>query len=168
MIGGDYVRVMARYNTWQNASLLTAADTLDDDALEQNRGAYFGSIRCTMSHLLWGDAVWLARFTGSAAPTIGIPDSVDFAPDYDGLAPRRRETDARIEAWAAGVSDADLEGQLSWHSAALGREVAVPLSACVVHFFNHQTHHRGQIHAMLTAAGAVPDDTDLVFMPGLA
>lgn len=73
--------------------------------------------------------------------------------------------DGRIRAWADRLGPAALRGDLAWHSGATGREVTKPIATCVAHMFNHQTHHRGQIHAMLTAAGMTPEATDLVFMP---
>jgi uncharacterized damage-inducible protein DinB len=67
--------------------------------------------------------------------------------------------------WAAQIKPADLTGDLTWYSGMSGRELTEPKALCVTHFFNHQTHHRGQIHAMLTAAGQTPQPTDLPFMP---
>lgn len=167
MITADWCRTMARYNAWQNDSLYGAADTLDDAARRADRGAFFGSIHGTLAHLLWGDSVWLHRFAGSPAPSVGIPESRDWVPDWGDLHRRRSDLDARILAWTEGLQDADLDGDMSWRSAVLGREVRRPRALLAVHMFNHQTHHRGQVHAMLTAAGARPADTDLFLMPGL-
>lgn len=165
MIGAGYVRTMARYNAWQNESLCAAADTLDEAAREEERGAFFGSIRGTLSHLLWGDTIWMSRFDGGEKPGVGIPESAGWVTDWHDLRARRRETDARIRAWAERLSDEALAGDLSWYSGALKADVTKPFALCVTHFFNHQTHHRGQVHAMLTAAGAMPGDTDLFIMP---
>ncbi len=55
MINIDYIRTMARYNAWQNQSVFAAADTLDDEARNMDRGAFFKSIHGTLNHLLWGD-----------------------------------------------------------------------------------------------------------------
>lgn len=167
MISADWCRTLARYNAWQNASLFGAASTLDDAARRIDRGAFFGSIHGTLSHLLWGDSVWLHRFTGSPSPGIGIPESRDWVPGWDDLCQRRGTVDDAILAWTGKLADADLTGDLSWHSAVLGREVRRPKALLVGHMFNHQTHHRGQVHAMLTAAGARPGDTDLFLMPDL-
>ena len=164
MISPDYVRVMARYNRWQNESLVVAADGLDTEAREHDRGAFFGSIMATFSHLLWGDAAWMARFDGGAPPGTGIPGSAGYETDWARFRERRIAMDDRIEDWANALDDAG--GMLRWHSGALGREVERPLALCITHFFNHQTHHRGQIHVMLTAAGARPGDTDLFILPG--
>jgi uncharacterized damage-inducible protein DinB len=164
MITVDFARTMARYNAWQNRSIYMAADDLDDAAREADRGAFFGSIRATLSHLMWGDLMWMSRLDGGAAPQGGIAGSGALF-DWATLRTGRPRLDARIAAWAWSVSDADLRGDLTWHSGALGREVAKPMGLVVAHVFNHQTHHRGQVHAMLTAAGARPGDTDLFILP---
>jgi len=77
----------------------------------------------------------------------------------------RFRTDGRITEWARQLSSVELVGDLTWFSASANRSMTKPFTFCVTHFFNHQTHHRGQIHAMLTAAGQKPQDTDLFFMP---
>ena len=156
---------MARYNLWQNRSLITAADTLSDGARTADRGAFFGSITGTYSHLLWGDLIWMSRFDGGQPPGGGIPGSAGLFEAWEGFKKLRAATDKRILGWADQLESDDLEGDLIWMSGALSREVSRPLGLCIAHFFNHQTHHRGQIHAMLTAAGAQPDDTDLFVMP---
>jgi uncharacterized damage-inducible protein DinB len=166
MIDSDFVRTMARYNRWQNRNLYGAAEALDDTARRADRGAFFGSIHATLSHLLWGDTVWMSRFDGWEKPDVGIPGSGDWVAEWTDLSARRAEADAHILNWAEHVGEAALGGDLSWYSGALGRDVTKPMALCVAHFFNHQTHHRGQVHAMLTAAGARPGDTDLFIMPG--
>ena len=168
MITPDFARTMARYNRWQNASLYTAAGTLDEVARRQDRGAFFGSIHRTHSHVLWGDSVWMSRFRGWDRPETGIPGSPDWVGNWETLVSRRRQADLRILEWSEGLAAADLEGHLSWYSGVLSRDVTRPMALCVVHFFNHQTHHRGQIHAMLTAADARPADTDLFALPETA
>lgn len=161
MITPEYCRVMARYNRWQNGSLYAAAEALDGAARQADRGAHFGSIEATLNHLLWADHVWMSRLDGWTKPQVGIPGSVSFTADWEELRSKRRITDARITRWAEALAPGDLDGPLVWNSGALGRDVQKPLALCVMHLFNHQTHHRGQVHAMLTAAGAKPDDTDL-------
>jgi len=95
---------------------------------------------------------------------VGIPDSAGFGQSWDELKAAREVADQRILDWAGRVSEDDLIGELSWYSGAMGREITKPRAMLVVQLFNHQTHHRGQVHAMLTAAGAKPDDTDIPFM----
>ncbi|PKP85493.1 MAG: damage-inducible protein DinB [Alphaproteobacteria bacterium HGW-Alphaproteobacteria-2] len=166
MISADFCRTMARYGTWQNDSLLAAADTLDDAARRADMGAFWGSIEGTLAHLLWGDRMWMARFDGWDLPAERLADSARAAGGWTALKAARAEADARILDWAGQLADADLAHDLTWHSAVLGRQVHRPKWLLVQHFFNHQTHHRGQVHAMLTAAGAPPvADTDLFLMP---
>ncbi|HRJ70333.1 MAG TPA: DinB family protein [Beijerinckiaceae bacterium] len=166
MITPDYVRTMARYNRWQNGSLYSAAGTVSEAARREGRGAFFGSIHGTLSHLFWGDSIWFSRFADWPKPSGGIKDSPAFRPDWAQLSAERETLDAAIIAWADALDPDWLTHDLVWFSGALGRELRRPRALLVVHFFNHQTHHRGQVHAMLTAAGAKPDDTDLMIMPG--
>lgn len=165
MITPAYAATMARYNRWQNANLLDAAVTLTDEARREHRGAFFGSIHETFSHLLWADAIWMGRFTGRDGPGGSIAESASMFGDWDALGAERRRLDAVIADWAQSLDPDWLEGDLTWWSGAVGREIRRPKSLLLVHFFNHQTHHRGQIHAMLTAAGAKPADTDLPLLP---
>ena len=165
MITPAYVATMARYNAWQNRSLYAAADGLSDAARREDRGAFFGSIHGTLSHLLWADILWMSRFDGWETIEAGISESAGWVASWDDLCARRQEADARILAWAGAISQDRLDGDLSFFSRVLGRQATKPLDFCVVHFFNHQTHHRGQVHAMLTAAGVKPEDTDLFVMP---
>ncbi len=164
MISSHHIQTMARYNQWQNRSLLRQADALGDVERRKARGAFFSSIHGTLSHLLWGDKIWMHRFAQSPKPEGGIKDSPHLFPDWDALAAEREAFDAVIADWSAHVSPGWLSGDMSWHSGALGRQVSKPIWFLVTHMFNHQTHHRGQVHCMLTAAGAKPEDTDMIFM----
>lgn len=166
MITTSYVRTMARYNAWQNGLIYDAADTLDDTVRRAERGAFFGSIHKTLCHLLWGDQIWLHRFAGTPPPAVpDIPGSVALCATWEELRTERRRFDKVIRDWAASLDPDWLAGELSWYSGAAGREVTRPRALLVAHLFNHQTHHRGQVHAMLTAAGAKTGPTDLPFMP---
>ena len=161
----EYVLTMARYNMWQNESLLAAADGLPTDERTRDRGAFFGSIQKTLSHIFWGDMIWMHRFAGTPAPDGGITDSTEFIRTWEQYLTDRPAFDQTIVDWAHDVAPQWFEGELSWYSGAVGRELTKPNTILVIQLFNHQTHHRGQVHAMLTAAGAKPDDTDVPFMP---
>lgn len=165
MIDSAHVQLMARYNRWQNDNLYGAAGGLSDAERRRDRGAFFRSIHETFNHLLWADGMWMSRFAGGERPSGSLKESVTLYSDWDALRAARRQTDAAIMAWADGIDDAALAGDLTWYSGAAQRDLTGPRWKLVVHFFNHQTHHRGQVHAMLTQAGAKPGDTDLPLMP---
>jgi uncharacterized damage-inducible protein DinB len=164
MIDAAYVQRLARYNRWQNENLFGVADHLSDDERRRERGAFFGSIHGTLSHVLWGDCVWMNRFSDVAKPSVGIAGSKTLYPDWDGLKRERGAMDALIIRWSDGVDPAWLASDHKWFSNAAQREMSNPMWSLVTHFFNHQTHHRGQVHAMLTQAGARPGDTDLFLL----
>ena len=166
MISPDYVKLMARYNAWQNVSLYREAAKLTDAQRREDTGAFFKSIHATLNHLVWGDHMWMSRFAGIPRGNVGtLPSGLDAFPDFNELTVERIRLDDIISSWAASITEADLAGDLTWMSGALHREVSKPRWIPVAHMFNHQTHHRGQVHAMLTSFGAKPDMTDLAFMP---
>lgn len=164
MVTVEWVRLMAAYNAEMNLRLYAAAATLTDAQRRADRGAFFGSIHGTLSHLMWGDATWMSRFAGWPAPGCGIKDRPSLHPDWAALRVARQDLDARMADWAAAMEPAWLEGNLGWFSGSLGREVSRPRWVLVTHLFNHQTHHRGQVHALLTGLGAATGDTDLPFI----
>lgn len=166
MITPDYVRLVARYNRWQNKSLFVAAGTLPDAVRKQKSGAFFGSIHATLNHLLWADEVWMSRLTGAPKPAAtSISESLSQYDVWAELNGARVRTDAVISKWADGLTLEDLSGDLIWHSGAINRQMTKPKWQIVVHLFNHQTHHRGQVHCLLTQSGVKPEATDLLFMP---
>jgi uncharacterized damage-inducible protein DinB len=164
MIGTGYVKRMARYNSWQNENLYSAADRLSDEARRQDRGAFFGSIHATLNHVLWADELWISRFAAMPRTSAGIAESTALRAGWDDLRRDRAEFDRRIVTWADGLDDDWLAQDHSYYSGAVKREIVKPRWVLVTHFFNHQTHHRGQVHCMLTQAGVRPGDTDLPFL----
>lgn len=165
MIDNRYLRTMTRYNKWQNGNIFVTADALGDDERRRDRGAFFGSIHATLSHLLWADRIWFSRFTLCSPPGGSIKDSATFADDWAGLTTDRRAMDQMLVQWSDDFAVGPISGDLSWYSGAAGRDVTAPLGVVLVQIFNHQTHHRGQVHAMLTAAGCKTADTDVFLMP---
>ena len=164
MIGPEYARTMARYNAWQNQWMFQACDGLSDAQRSEDRGLFWGSIQGTLSHSFWGDMIWISRFDGGEGPDAPLSDTAS-AYDWPTLMTQRPLLDARIAAWAWMTDASDFEGELSWYSMGAGRQMTMPRDLCVMQLFNHQTHHRGQVHAALTALGVKTTDTDLPFMP---
>ena len=166
MITSAYVQTMARYNLWQNNQLRSVVDVMDQGALDEERGAFFGSIQKTLSHLLWGDTLWLSRFEPSRpAPDCAGLEGLTRWARKAAWSQARQDVDAQIRQWAEAVSQEALEAELTWTYSYEDKQVSEPLGFCVTHFFNHQTHHRGQVHAMLSAAGQTPPVSDLSYLP---
>lgn len=165
MITPAWVQMMSRYNCWQNQNLYSAADSLSDGERRADKGAFFKSIHNTLSHLLWADRVWMARFLGQQLNYGTIADSVSKFGDWEELKTEREKSDRDIRSWAANVKSDELTGELVFYSASRNMEIRSERGLCVVHMFNHQTHHRGQVHALLTGFGVTPGDTDLPLMP---
>jgi len=165
MISPAYCRTMAGYSRWQNDQLAAAFAALDPAALLADRGAFFGSILGTANHVLWADQLWLARLTGTGAPALSLSQSPGLTDSGSAWQAARRQCDDAMSAWARDLDEAALAGDLSWHSDLLGAPMSRPLALCAMHLFTHGTHHRGQIHAMLTAAGADAPTTGLLFAP---
>jgi uncharacterized damage-inducible protein DinB len=164
MIDTAYVQRLARYNRWQNQNLYGCADGLSDEERRRERGAFFGSIHGTLSHLVWGDRMWMSRFSTVERPPYGVKDSVAMFGTWDELKRERASLDEVIVAWAGNLSASWIEGDLAYFSGASQRDMVLPKWLAVTHMFNHQTHHRGQVHCMLTQAGGKPHETDLPFM----
>ncbi|MBV7407906.1 DinB family protein [Maritimibacter sp. DP1N21-5] len=160
----DLARRMARYNAWQNDSLIAAADRLSQDARRLDRGAFFGSIEATFLHILWADRMWMSRLAPGQVDAPATRPPANATDDWDRFRQERAEMDGMIEAWAHAMDEAAFAVPLTWYSGIQKRQVTEARSFIVTHVFNHQTHHRGQIHAMLTAAGVIPEDTDLMLM----
>lgn len=160
----QYVISMATYNSWQNDSFVKAASTLSDKERQKDRGAFFGSIQNTFSHILWGDQIWLSRFIGTPPPKASIPESALLFDDWNTFTAQRADFDKTIINWTKNIDPDWFDGDLTWYSGAAECDVTKPKKLLVMHMFNHQTHHRGQIHAMLSSAGIKTDDTNMPFM----
>ena len=165
MIDGANVERMARYNRWQNENLYSAADRLSEIERCRERRAFRGLIHNTLNHLLWGDRMWMSRLTGSPRPSVGIADSGSLYADWTALKAERIRFDQTIIDWADAIAPSWLAAEMTYYSLPVQRDVTQPHWVLVTHLFNHQTHHRGQVHCMLTQAGERPSDTDLPFMP---
>jgi uncharacterized damage-inducible protein DinB len=166
VISPSYLSTMARYNSWQNASVYAACERLTDAQRREDRGAFFHSIHATLNHILWADQIWLSRFGAAELPSKqSIAEGLSLFERWDDLKTERHRFDGTIERWASDIDPAACEGDLTWYSAAAAREMTRPKSLIIVHIFNHQTHHRGQVNAMLTGFGINPGVTDLPFAP---
>jgi len=159
------VRTMAAYNRWMNDKLYAVCAELDDEARKADVGAFFHSVHGTLNHLLLADRVWLGRFVGEPF-SVSRLDQELYA-GFEELRAERSKTDEAIEHWARGLTDEILSGKLEFRSIFSPQPLAYDLWVCVTHFFNHQTHHRGQLTTLLAQAGKDYGVTDLMWMPGV-
>jgi uncharacterized damage-inducible protein DinB len=167
-------RFLARYNSWFNRRLYDACENLTDEERKRDRAAFFGSIHNTLNHIVWADKLWLQRFarSGTAFPCLAgdlldvpadaVHASVLFE-DWNALRQMRERLDAAIEAWIEEMPP-DFPGQVMRYTNTKGVTREHPAWKAIAHFFNHQTHHRGQVTALLMQAGVDPGDTDLIVL----
>jgi uncharacterized damage-inducible protein DinB len=161
MITLPYLRTMLTYNAEMNRRLYAAASRLTDAERKVDRGAFWKSIHGTLAHLLWGDRTWMCRFDGWPRPEVGVKDSADMIDDFETLSAERVSADDAMTAWAQRITSDWLIDDMRWYSDSLQRQMRTSRGFLVAHLLNHQTHHRGQVHAMLTACGQATGDTDL-------
>lgn len=169
----DNYRFLARYNRWMNQRLYAACEPLGDEERKRERGAFFGSIHHTLTHLLLADRLWLHRFASQQtrfaaldAATLALPPGVDYVstsayPDWAELRQARDTLDEVIERWLAEMK-ADFLCSTMLYANTKGVQRAHPVWQAMTHFFNHQTHHRGQATTLLTQAGVDVGVTDLI------
>ena len=160
---------MAHYNEVMNASLIAVLTPVPADELLEPRGAFFGSVLGTLNHILVADVLWLRRMRphpfGSVLARLDVlpPFSAlneTLYPDLAAYAPVRTEIDALIRVFVDRLSEEDIAGPLSYHNVA-GEFHAKTLGLVLSHFFNHQTHHRGQVTTLLSQMGLDVGVTDL-------
>lgn len=154
----ETLRHLAEYNRRANARLYDACAELTEASIRQPRPAFFGSILGTLNHILVGDRIWLARFEGATVPSTGL-DAILY-PDLPSLRRAREAQDDRIAAVMAVLSPDRLAGTVSYVNNA-GNRHEDPVWLLALHLFNHQTHHRGQVHDMLTQTDVPPPSLDM-------
>ncbi|MGE0734381.1 MAG: DinB family protein [Alphaproteobacteria bacterium] len=159
MLSPAYVAALARYNRWANERLYHAVAGLTDSEYRKTRPSFFGSIRNTLNHLLVGDKVWMARFEGGASGIASLDQILHD--DFDSLRRARAAEDARIVAALENFDAAKLSTVLVYRSLTAG-EARVRYDLGLAHMFNHQTHHRGQVHDQLSATDVAPPPLDFI------
>ena len=165
----DHARLMAEYNRWMNQKLYEQVLALPEAEIILERRAFFGSIFGTLNHLCVADVIWLKRFASSALSPLAELDAwpaptsltMPMADNIQALWEKRQQLDDLIERWVLTLDDAVLASPLAYHNTR-GLPFHKTLFFLVSHFFNHQTHHRGQVTTLLTQQGADPGVTDLL------
>ncbi len=147
----DYFSMFALYNRWANERLYEAAAGVSDDDYRRERGAFFGSLHGTLNHLVVADRIWMRRFTHEGPVHKKLNETA--YDDLVSLSAARRDEDERIIFYIETLADSDIAGTFAYTPTTHPVEVTQPLASALGHFFNHQTHHRGQTHGLLTAIG---------------
>lgn len=163
--------LLATYNQWMNRRLYDAAAALTDEALAQDRGAFFGSVLGTLNHLVVADTIWLKRFAAAvdASPMLAalddtpMPAALDAMPyaTLAALRARREWLDALLLRWVDTLTPAQLSSRLTYTNTK-GTPFTRSVEGLLTHLFNHQTHHRGQVTTLLSQAGVEVGVTDLL------
>lgn len=155
-----YFTLLSRYNNWANRTLYEAVGTLPPEEIVRDRRGFFRSISGALNHVLLADRVWLARMQGAEYGWFKSLDQVLY-PDFRELRQEREATDRAI---LAAIPQMPLTGDLSYVNSK-GEAAIAPWTVVLGHVFNHQTHHRGQAHDMLTQAGGVAPQLDILYFP---
>ena len=156
----EHFETFAHYNRWANARLLDVAAGLDAARLAENRGAFCGSVIGTVNHILVADRIWLRRITGSGEAPAAL-DEILY-PELEVFRPAREMEDRRLVDTVSALA-ADEFGRRLRYRNMLGDEFEQPLTTVLAHLFNHQTHHRGQLHTLLTQFGVSVPPLDLIY-----
>lgn len=158
----DHFALMAEYNTWANTRLYRMAAALTDEQYRRDVGAYFRSLHGTLNHLLTADRIWLWRLTGTGVSPTRL-DAIQHE-DLAELTEARRKEDERLSSFVSSRTDAQFEDSVEYRMMN-GSTQKQKLREVLAHLFNHQTHHRGQAHGILTALGVKePDSLDVLWM----
>jgi len=157
----DHYLMFAHYNQWANRLLYTAAAQLSDDQYREDLGAFFKSVHGTLNHLLVGDTIWTNRFDGKGETP---KDLNSIAHDsFDALSRARKAMDERILDYVKSLDEQALKADLIYRTIVNPENITQPLSPALAQFFNHQTHHRGQVHALLTRLTGEAPSLDLLY-----
>lgn len=150
--------MLARYNRMANERLFANCVQLDDGEYRKQRAGSFGSIHGLLNHILLGDRRWMGLFQNGERPTPALNQIL--YDDFAGLRDARVREDARIEAFFAGLDD-EFWSQSFAYTNNRGKDYVETAHVACTHLFNHQTHHRGQVHAMLSQTLVAPPSLDL-------
>lgn len=147
----DHFSMFAQYNRWANERLYEASEQVSDADYRADRGAFFGSLHGTLNHLVVADRIWMHRFTGGGPTHAKLNEIV--SDDLASLSAIRRDEDERIIFYIDTLSEGEIAGSFTYSPMTTPGKVTQPLGPALAHFFNHQTHHRGQAHGLLTEIG---------------
>lgn len=158
-------RAMAYNNGWANHRLLAACGRLSQAEFVAPRTGFFPSLRATLNHILIIDRFYVDAMEGG---TLGPAAFANREPCETAslLKTAQSEMDRRLVAVVARLGTADLDRIVDVHRGT--RIQHERMDRLLLHLFQHQIHHRGQAHAMLSATGVPPPQLDEFFSVGEA
>lgn len=158
-------RAMAYNNGWANHRLLTACLRLSQADFTAPRTGFFPSLRATLNHILIIDHFYVDAMEGG---TLGPAAWANQEPCETALALRDAQSavDRRLIAVVEHLAAADLDRIVDVHRGS--RMQRERMDRLLLHLFQHQIHHRGQAHAMLSATEVAPPQLDEFFSVGEA
>jgi uncharacterized damage-inducible protein DinB len=162
----SHYRMFGHYNAWANGRLYDAAARLTSEQYRADRGAFFKSVHGTLNHLLVTDRIWMARFTGEGEAPNRL-DAILFE-SFDDLRAARGAEDRRIVGFVDGLDSDRIAGTIKYRRVSSPEEFEQQLAPALAHWFNHQTHHRGHVHALLTGLVGQAPELDLLYFQRLA
>jgi uncharacterized damage-inducible protein DinB len=161
-----HYRMFGHYNAWANNRLYEAAARLSTEQYRADRGAFFKSVHGTLNHLLATDRIWMQRFTGEGEAPNRL-DAILFE-TFDQLHAAREAEDRRIVDFVDGLDDVRIAGTIKYRRVTSPEQFEQPMAPALAHWFNHQTHHRGQVHALLTGLVGQAPELDLLMFQRLS
>ncbi len=156
----DEFAKLAGYNRWANERLYASAATLSDDEYRCDLRAFFGSVHATLNHLLLVDRLWLERLRGRGESRPAL-ESIVFH-DFEELWRAREAEDDGIVSFIQGLDEAALAASVGYATGSASKQHNTR-HEILTHLFNHQTHHRGQAHALLTRLGRPGPELDFIY-----
>jgi uncharacterized damage-inducible protein DinB len=156
----QHFMMLAAYNAWANGRIYDVAATLTEEEFCRDTGAFFKSMMGTLNHLVAADRIWMKRFTGQGDAPAAL-DTIIHA-NFTKLRAARETEDKRIFTWIDGLDAKALAGRFSYMTVSDMRTISQRLAPALDHLFNHQTHHRGQAHMILTVLGKPSVQLDLI------
>ena len=156
-----YFRAQAHNNALANHRLLTACRALTDAELSAERTSFFPSIVQTYNHILTVDWFYVSALEGACVGYAAFEPEIPF-PAVADLEREQRAVDRRLIAVCEALDEAGLAKTVDMiRPKATQTERA---DRTLLHLFQHQIHHRGQVHAMLAGTRVKPPQLDEFFM----
>lgn len=157
----DHMNMFAGYNQWANGKLYDAAGLLSDEDFYRDCAVAFSSMHGTLNHILGGDMIWMSRLQNKPAPALSL-DTI-LHETLAGLRIARQGVDRDIVHYVAGLDETQLSAQINYTPLTAPEPVTQTRLSALSHLFNHQTHHRGQAHAILTRLTGEAPALDLLY-----